>query len=170
MARKIPDLLPLERSQSEGLLRRVRDVIDGSIYGVLVVALIQGGLGGLTFWILGIPSPVLWGLVMAVASMIPLLGTASVWVPGALYLLLTGSWGKAIILAAFGGLVISSIDNFLRPKLVGDRIRLSELVMFFSVLGGLQLFGVLGIVVGPVIFAIAGSLSDTLRGVEADQR
>jgi predicted PurR-regulated permease PerM len=68
MAMKIPDLLPLERSQSEGLLRRVRDVIDGSIYGVLVIALIQGGLGGLTFWVLGIPSPVLWGLVMAVAK------------------------------------------------------------------------------------------------------
>jgi predicted PurR-regulated permease PerM len=98
--------------------------------------------------------------------MIPLLGTVSIWVPGALYLLLTGSWGKAMILATFGGLVISSVDNFLRPKLVGDRVRLSELVMFFSVLGGLQLFGVLGLVVGPVIFAIAGSLFETLRHAE----
>lgn len=87
---QMPDLLPLERSQSESVIMRIRDVIDGSIYGVLAIAVIQGGLGGLIFWVLGIPSPVLWGLVMAVASLVPLFGAASVWVPGALYLLLTG--------------------------------------------------------------------------------
>ena len=166
MVAHIPDLLPLERSESEALIKRIRDVIDGSIYGVLVIALIQGGLGGLMFWFLAIPSPVMWGLVMAVASLIPLFGTASVWIPGAGYLLLTGNWGKAIILAAFGAVVISSVDNFLRPKLVGDRVKLNELVMFFSVLGGLDVFGVLGIVAGPVVFAIAGTLLDTLRQVE----
>jgi predicted PurR-regulated permease PerM len=96
-----------------------------------------------------------------------LFGTASVWIPGAGYLLLTGHWGKATILGAFGALVISSVDNFLRPKLVGDRVRLNELVMFFSVLGGLDVFGVLGIVAGPVVFAITGSLLDALRQVEA---
>jgi len=166
MVAHIPDLLPLERSESEALIKRIRDVIDGSIYGVLVIALIQGGLGGLMFWFLAIPSPVMWGLVMAVASLIPLFGTASVWIPGAGYLLLTGNWGKAIILAAFGAVVISSVDNFLRPKLVGDRVKLNELVMFFSVLGGLDVFGLLGIVAGPVVFAIAGTLLDTLRQVE----
>jgi len=166
MVANIPDFLPLERSESEALIKRIRDVIDGSIYGVLVIALIQGGLGGLMFWFLTIPSSVMWGLVMAVASLIPLFGTASVWIPGAGYLLLTGDWGKAIILAAFGAVVISSVDNFLRPKLVGDRVKLNELVMFFSVLGGLDVFGVLGIVAGPVVFAIAGTLLDTLRRVE----
>jgi len=166
MVGKIPDMLPLERSQSEALVRRIRDVIGGSIYGVVVIALIQGGLGGVMFGILSIPSPVLWGLVMAVASMIPLLGAASVWGPGAIYLLATGHWMQAIVLAAFGGIVISSVDNFLRPKLVGDRVSLDELVMFFSVLGGLQVFGVLGIVAGPVVFAIAGSLLETLRQTE----
>ncbi len=165
---QIPDLLPLERSQSESVITRIRDVIDGSIYGVLVIAVIQGGLGGLIFGVLGIPSPVLWGLVMAVASLIPLLGAASVWVPGALYLLLTGQGSKALIVAAFGGLVISSVDNFLRPKLVGEKVRLSELVMFFSVLGGLEVFGMLGIVVGPVVYAVAGSLLDVLRHPETE--
>jgi predicted PurR-regulated permease PerM len=167
---KIPDLLPLERSQSEGLILRIRDVINGSIYGVLVIALIQGGLGGVIFGILAVPSPVLWGLVMSVASMIPLLGAASVWAPGAIYLLVTGNWMKAVILAAFGGIVISSVDNFLRPKLVGERVRLDELVMFFSVLGGLKLFGVLGIIAGPVVFAVAGSLLTTLRDAEIETK
>jgi predicted PurR-regulated permease PerM len=163
----IPSLLPFERLQSESLIRRTRDVIDGSIYGVLVIALLQGGLGALSFFVLGVPSPVLWGLVMSVASMIPLLGAASVWVPAAIYLLAIGSWGKAIILAVFGGLIISSVDNFLRPKLVGERVRLNELVMFFSVLGGLQVFGVLGIILGPVLFAITGALIDTFRQIES---
>jgi predicted PurR-regulated permease PerM len=101
-----------------------------------------------------------------VASLIPMLGAATVWAPCAIYLAVTGSWGKAIILAAFGGLVISSVDNFLRPKLVGERVRLNELVMFFSVLGGLQVFGVLGIVLGPVLFAITGALIQAFRHIE----
>jgi predicted PurR-regulated permease PerM len=167
---RIPELLPLELAQSEALLRRTRDVIDGSLYGVLLIALIQGSLGALAFTLLGVPSPVLWGVVMTVASLIPMFGAAGVWVPVALYLLIVGSWGKAIALTLFGALVISSVDNFLRPKLVGDRIRLSELVMFFSVLGGLQVFGVLGIVLGPVLFAVTGSLIGALRDIEVAVR
>jgi predicted PurR-regulated permease PerM len=167
---RIPELLPFERLQSESLIRRIRDVIDGSIYGVLMIALIQGTLGALAFVVLGVPSPALWGLVMAVASLIPMLGTASVWVPVTIYLLMIGSWVKGIILAGFSALVISSVDNFLRPKLVGSRVRLNELVMFFSVLGGLQVFGVLGIVLGPVLFAVTGSLIEALSRVELASR
>ena len=164
--RAIPDFLPLDRSQSETLILRIRDVTDGSIYGVLVIAVIQGALGGIMFWILDLPSAAVWTVVMVVASLVPVVGTAGVWVPGALYLLLTGHWEKAVILVAFGVLIIGSVDNFLRPKLVGEKVRLNELVMFFSVLGGLQIFGVLGIVAGPVIFAIAGSLLHILRQPE----
>jgi predicted PurR-regulated permease PerM len=163
---RIPGLLPFERFQSESLIRRTREVIDGSIYGVLLIALIQGGLGALAFVVLRVPSPVLWGVVMSLASVIPMLGAATVWAPCTIYLVLIGSWGRAIALAAFGALVISSIDNFLRPKLVGERVRLNELVMFFSVLGGLQVFGVLGIVLGPVLFAITGSLIQAFRDIE----
>jgi predicted PurR-regulated permease PerM len=163
---RIPSLLPFERLQSESLIRRTREVIDGSIHGVLVIALIQGTLGAILFSALKVPSPVLWGLVMTVASLIPVFGAAAVWVPCTIYLVVIGSWGKAIILAALGALVISSVDNFLRPKLVGERVRLNELVMFFSVLGGLQVFGVLGIVLGPVLFAITGSLIEAFRDIE----
>jgi predicted PurR-regulated permease PerM len=162
----IPGLLPLGTAQGEALIRRTRDVIYGSIYGVLVIAVIQGSLGALAFAILRVPSPVLWGLVMSVTSLIPMLGAASVWVPVSIYLLVSGNWGRAIAMAAFGGLVISSVDNFIRPKLVGQRVQLSVLVMFFSVLGGLRVFGLVGIVLGPVLFAITGSLLEALRNAE----
>jgi predicted PurR-regulated permease PerM len=160
---RIPDLLPFERGTSEALLWRIRDVIQGSVYGVVVIALIQGGLCGGMFWILGIPSAALWAMVTVVTSVLPLVGAAGVWVPGTIYLAVYGKWTEAMILAAWGLLVISGVDNFLRPRLVGGRVGLSELVMFFSLLGGLQLFGVLGIVLGPVLFAIAGAILDVLR-------
>ena len=152
---RIPDLLPFERARSEALLARVRDVIYASVYGVVVIAVVQGALCGGIFWILGIPSAALWGMVTVVTSVLPVVGAAGVWAPGAVYLAATGDWTRAIILAVFGTAVISTVDNFLRPRLVGGRVGLSELVMFFSVLGGLQVFGVLGIVLGPVLFAIA---------------
>jgi predicted PurR-regulated permease PerM len=160
---RIPDLLPFERVRSEALLARVREVIYGSVYGVVVIAVVQGALCGAIFWILGIPSAALWGMVTVVTSVLPVVGAAGVWVPGAVYLAATGHWTLAIILAVFGTAVISTVDNFLRPKLVGGRVGLSELVMFFSLLGGLQVFGVLGIVLGPVLFAIAGAIVDVLR-------
>ncbi|MEQ1912754.1 MAG: AI-2E family transporter [Vicinamibacterales bacterium] len=159
----IPDLLPFERPRSEALLARVRDVIHGSVYGVVVIAVVQGALTGGMFWILGIPSAALWGMVTVVTSVLPVVGAAGVWVPGAVYLAATGHWTSAIILAVIGAGVISGVDNFLRPRLVGGRVGLSELVMFVSLLGGLQVFGVLGIVLGPVIFAIAGAILHVLR-------
>jgi predicted PurR-regulated permease PerM len=164
---KIPDLLPFERARTEALMARGRDVIYGSVYGVVVIAVVQGALCGGIFWILGIPSAALWGMVTVVTSVLPVVGAAGVWVPGAVYLAATGDWTRAIILAVFGTAVISTVDNFLRPRLVGGRVGLSELVMFFSLLGGLQVFGVLGIVLGPVLFAIAAAIVDDLSDERA---
>jgi predicted PurR-regulated permease PerM len=163
---RIPDLLPFDNARSEALLLRIRDVIYGGVYGVVVIALIQGTLTGLIFWILGIPSAALWGLVTVLTSVIPMFGAAAVWVPGAIYLAATGRWVQMIVLTVFGTAVISGIDNFLRPRLVGGRVGLNELVMFFAILGGLQAFGVLGIVLGPVVFAIAASIVDVLSDNE----
>lgn len=157
------DIMPLSDEKAHEILDRTGEVIGASVYGVLIIAVIQGALGGLAFWVLGLPSPLLWGVVMIFLSMIPMLGAFIVWVPAAIYLALTGDWGKAIMLAVWGALVIGSVDNFLRPKLVGERTRLHELLVFFSVLGGLQVFGVLGIVLGPVIVAITIALLDVLR-------
>jgi predicted PurR-regulated permease PerM len=161
------DIMPLSDDKAHEILNRTGEVIGASVYGVLVIAVVQGVLGGLAFWVLGLPSPLLWGVVMIFLSMIPMLGAFIVWVPAAIYLVLTGDWGKAIMLAVWGALVIGSVDNFLRPKLVGERTRLHELLVFFSVLGGLQVFGVLGIVLGPVIVAITIALLDVLRHADS---
>jgi predicted PurR-regulated permease PerM len=101
-------------------------------------------------------------MVTVVTSVLPIVGAAAVWVPGTVYLGATGQWVQAVVLAAWGTLVVSGVDNFLRPRLVGARVGLSELVMFFALLGGLQVFGILGIVLGPVLFAIAASVVDVL--------
>ena len=125
--------------------------------------LIQGTLGTFIFWALGLPSPLLWGVVMFFLSMIPMAGSFLVWAPAALYLALTGAYVKAVILVGWGVLVIGTIDNFLSPRLVGKRARLHELLIFFAVLGGLQVFGVLGLVLGPVVVAITLALIEMVR-------
>ncbi len=157
------DILPLEKAQSQEIFTRTRDVISASVYGVVAIGTVQGALGGLMFWLLGLPSALVWGVVMIFMSMIPMLGSFVVWVPAAIFLAATGHWAKAAILTAWGALVIGSIDNFLRPKLVGEKTKLHELLIFFSVLGGLQVFGVLGLVVGPVIVAVTLALLDVFR-------
>lgn len=155
--------LPLEGPQASEIFQRTSEVIAASIYGVLVIATIQGTVGGLTFWGLGMHSPLLWGVVMILLSMIPMAGAFIVWVPAAIYLAASGHWVKALILTLVGVFVIGLIDNFLRPKLVGERTRLHELLIFFSVVGGLQFFGILGLVLGPVIVAITLALFDVFH-------
>ena len=157
------DIVPLEYEQSHGIVSRTREVIGATIYGVLAIAAIQGTLGTLIFTVLALPSPLLWGVVMFLLSMIPMAGAFLVWAPAALYLFVTGSYIKGILLIAWGVLVIGSIDNFLSPRLVGRRARLHELLIFFSVLGGIQVFGVLGLVLGPVLAAITLALIDVVR-------
>ena len=156
-------MVPLRGAQWDSILSRTSDVIGATVYGVLVIAAIQGTLGTFIFWVLGLPSPLLWGVVMFFLAMIPMAGTFLVWVPAAAYLALIGVYGKAVILVAWGVLVISSIDNFLSPRLVGRRARLHELLIFFSVLGGLQVFGVLGLVLGPVVVAMTLALIEMAR-------
>jgi predicted PurR-regulated permease PerM len=157
------ELLPIERVQAHDIASRTLEVIGATVYGVLVIAVIQGTLGTIIFWILGLPSPLIWGVVMFFLSMIPMAGAFLVWVPAAIYLALTGAFVKAGILAAWGVLVISSIDNFLSPRLVGQRARLHELLIFFSVLGGLEVFGVLGLILGPVVVAVTLALVEMVR-------
>jgi predicted PurR-regulated permease PerM len=163
----VQDHIPLEREQSSQILRRTNEIISASLYGVLMIAGLQGALGGLAFWVLGVPSPVLWTVLMFFLSMIPMGGSFVIWVPVAIWFLAAGHWVKALILALWGTLVIGMADNILRPRLVGQRTKLHELIVFFSVLGGLQVFGVLGLVVGPVVVAIALALVEVLRQVSA---
>ncbi len=162
----VRDALPLEQERATAIMARTQEVIGASVYGVFIIAIIQGTLGGLAFWTLGLPSAIVWGVAMIFLSMIPMLGAFLVWVPAAIYLAVTGHPVKAILLAVWGTLVIGMIDNFLRPRLVGSRTRLHELLIFFAVLGGLQVFGVLGIVLGPVVLAITMALVDIFRTVD----
>ena len=157
------DWLPMERSQGHALLVRAGEIISASVYGVVVLAVIQGSLGGLMFWWLGLPSPLLWGVVMILFATIPMLGTFVIWVPAAIYLALNGAWGKAIILTLWGSIVIGMSDNLLRPTLVGKKAKMHDLMIFFAVLGGLRAFGVLGILMGPVVLAVSLTLLEAFR-------
>lgn len=127
------------------------------------MALVQGSLGGLMFWILGLPAPVLWGCVMAVLALVPMLGTFLVWGPAAIFLALNGQWGKALILAAWGAIAIGLIDNLLYPLLVRKRMRLHTVPVFFAIVGGIALFGAAGVVVGPLVLSITDALIDVWR-------
>lgn len=160
---RLPDALPLNRKQSEAIILRTQQVVSASVYGVVAIAAIQGLLGGIAFWILGIPSPVLWAVLMGFVCMIPVAGSFLVWLPLSIYLLLAGHWTKALLLVIWGALVISTLDNFLRPKLVGTQTKLHELFIFFAVLGGISVFGLLGLVLGPVVLAITLGLLQTFR-------
>ncbi|MBC7479881.1 MAG: AI-2E family transporter [Pseudorhodobacter sp.] len=142
--------LPLTKPETEQLLRRVAETVHAIVYGTLAVAAVQGTLGGLMFWALGLPTPLLWGLVMGLLSIVPVLGAFIVWIPAAILLLLDGSWIRAVILAAWGGIVVGGIDNVLRPMFVGNRLRLHTIPAFISIVGGLLLFGAPGFILGPL--------------------
>jgi predicted PurR-regulated permease PerM len=157
------DATPLNPAETRKIFDRTHEVIHASVYGVIVIAMVQGTLGGLAFVALGLPSPVVWGVVMFFLAMVPMVGSSVIWGPTAIYLGVTGHYGKAVALALWGALVIGAIDNILRPKLVGERARLHELLIFFSVLGGLQIWGPLGLVLGPVIIAITIALFEIFR-------
>jgi len=156
-------LLPLNEAQCDRLLGRTAEIVRASVLGVVVVASIQGAIGGVAFALLGLPSPILWGVVMAFFAMIPMVGAGVIWLPAAIVLLATGAPGRALVLVLVGALLISTIDNFLRPRLVGGRTGLHELVIFFAVLGGLKLLGLVGLLIGPAVLAVSWSLLELFR-------
>jgi predicted PurR-regulated permease PerM len=156
-------LSPLSELEMDLLFRRVGDTIYATIYGTLAVSAVQGLLGGLMFWWLGLPAPLLWGVVMGLLAVVPVLGAFVVWIPAALFLALEGSWGKALILTVWGGVVVSTIDNLLHPILVGNRLKLHTVLAFISVVGGLILFGPAGLILGPVALTVTMVLLETWR-------
>jgi len=159
----LADLIPLSRPETTIVFHRISETIRAILYGNVAVKLIQGILGGLMFWILGLPAPALFGALMALLAVIPMIGTAFVWGPAAVYLLLQGSWLKAIILLAWGALAVSLIDNLVYPILVASEIRIHTLGILFAVFGGLIAFGIGGVILGPLILAITLSLLEIWR-------
>src|SRR4029434_8164744 len=129
-------------------------VIRATVKGTIVIAILQGTLGGVIFWFLGIRAALLWAVLMAFLSLLPAVGAALVWVPVAIYFLVTGAVWEGLVLIAYGALVISLVDNFVRPILVGADTKMPDYVVLISTLGGLEVFGMNGIVLGPVIAAM----------------
>ena len=152
--KKILYYLPLEDHDERRLLDKFTSVTRATLKGTLVIGILQGGLAGLAFAVLGIPSALFWGTLMAVLSVIPSVGSAIIWFPTVIYLLITGHVAKGIILFVFCAFVVGSMDNLLRPKLVGKDTEMHELMILFGTLGGIIMFGMVGMIIGPVIAAL----------------
>lgn len=158
--RVLDQLVPLSPNENEQVRSNIRDALGAVVFGTLAVAVVQGILGGLMFWWLGLLSPILWGAVMAMLAILPLFGAALIWVPAAAYLAIDGDWNKALLLTAWGTLVVGLIDNLLYPLLVKNRLRIHTVPVFISVLGGVFPFGATGFVLGPLVLAVAMALID----------
>jgi predicted PurR-regulated permease PerM len=146
--------LPFSPAVSDALIARFAEVVRATVKGNVIIATLQGTIGGVTFWLLGIPGALVWGAIMVFLSLLPAIGAALVWAPWALYLVLSGNWLSGGILVVVGVAVIGLVDNLLRPPLVGNASRLPDYVVLVSTLGGLALFGINGFVIGPLIAAL----------------
>lgn len=153
---------PIKPEAADKIFKLVGEVIRAAVNGVVVINTIKGTLLGLSFWVLGLPSPALWGTVGAVISVIPVFGISLIWVPAAIALLIQGHAVKALLLAIWGLTALSLVDNFLYPILVGSQVRLHTLLVFFSSLGGLAVFGLLGFALGPVVATLTARLIEVV--------
>jgi predicted PurR-regulated permease PerM len=151
-------LVPLDGEEFHELVGKTSQTVFASVYATGAVAALQGLLGGLMFWVLDLPAPIFWGVVMGLLAIVPFLGAFVVWVPAALGLALAGDWGSALVLTVWGTLVVGLIDNIVYPILVGKRLSLHPMVSFIAIIGGLVLFGAHGIVLGPLVVALAQAL------------
>jgi predicted PurR-regulated permease PerM len=158
LGRELRNLLPLPPEQRDRLMRETHDLVIASVGAGLLVAATQGLVGGLAFWLLGIGAPVFWGLMIAFCSLLPVVGAALVWVPAALWLVLSGHLWAGAIMVVVGVLGISMVDNILRPLLLSGNTSVSGLVIFFGLLGGMSAFGFIGLVLGPIILVTTGNL------------
>lgn len=154
VARSVRRALPLAGAQQQELVDKFLTVIRATVKGHLLVAAVQGALGGIAFWVLGVGAPLLWGVLMAFLSLVPVVGAALVWLPVAVYLAVTGAVWRSLALIVFGVLVIGLVDNLLRPMLVGRDTRLPDALVMITTLGGVATFGVNGLVLGPAIAAM----------------
>jgi predicted PurR-regulated permease PerM len=156
-------MLPMAEERAAELRARISTTVVANFHGGVAVGGIQGTLTALAFWALGLGSPLLWGLITGICSLVPMVGSALVWAPAGVVLLLTGHLWKGLILLAWGAGVVGLADNFVRPLIVSERVRLPTVYIFFALLGGIQVFGVMGLFVGPVILSVATALLGMLR-------
>ena len=165
---RIGSILPIEPHRYQQLVDTIEASIAANMYGVVAVAMAQASLGAIGYLIAGLPSVVLWSVATFIFSMIPLAGAASVWVAATIYLIATGTWGKAIFMLAYGAGVISTADNIVRPLVFSGRVKMHTLLVFFSLLGGVKAFGIIGLFVGPIIVSVAIALLKILEEERLD--
>jgi predicted PurR-regulated permease PerM len=168
LAARIRDAIPLEPGLRDRLTSRFIKVVRATVKGNVVVAVIQGALGGLAFWVLGIEPVFLWAVLMTLLSLLPAVGCAIVWLPVALYLLFSGSMWQGIGLIAYGTIVIGLADNILRPLLVGKDTKMPDYVILVTTLGGMALFGLNGFVIGPLVAAMFLAVWDTVASARVE--
>jgi predicted PurR-regulated permease PerM len=160
---KFSSYMPFSKKERDKLMKQVKDIVISTIYGGITVAIVQGLIGGIILSLLGVHSPVMWGMAMFITSFIPLLGTFIIWGPIASYLFIQGLFLKGIILIIVGIFVISMADNILRPLIIKDKMQMPTLVIFFSILGGIKLFGFIGFIMGPLVLALFMSMVEVFR-------
>jgi predicted PurR-regulated permease PerM len=168
MRERATEVLPLNASQVERLFTGISNSIVANVYGCLAVGVAQGSFLSLAFWVLGLPSPVLWGVVTALFSLIPVIGSAAVWGPAVIVLLVGGHWWKGLILLVWGTGVVAQVDSLVRPYVIGERVKLHTLLVFFALLGGVKAFGVMGLFIGPVVLSVTLVVLEMLREANLD--
>jgi len=157
------EMIPLQEKYKLKLLSRLQDTIKAVVGGNFIAALIQGIAGGLIFFLLGVPSPLFWGLIMAILAFIPLVGPGLIWIPAVFVFFVQNDVTRALILLAYGIIVINSIEYILKPKLIGKKIQLSSFAILLGVIGGLSVFGILGLFFGPIIIALLVTTMEIYR-------
>ena len=152
--------LPVKHAHRDTVVDNAMTTIKSTIYSGFAIAAMQGALTGIGFWFVGVPGPVVWGFVATLAGLVPWVGAGLVWLPATIWLAVTNEWARALILLAWSGVVVSTVDNFVRPYIVQrvGEMHMHFLLIFFSILGGLEAFGMLGIFLGPMILAVAITL------------
>ena len=161
--------LPIRADQVDRLFTGISNSIIANVYGCLAVGAAQGTLLSLAFWVLGLPSPVLWGLATALFSLIPIIGSAAVWGPAVVVLMIAGHWWKAVILLGWGAAVVGQIDSLVRPYVISERAKMHTLLVFFALLGGVKAFGVMGLFIGPVVLSVTLVVLEMLREENLDR-
>lgn len=153
VSQKILHLLPLAASHEDRIMMKIRSVARSAILGTFVTAVGQGVAGGFAFWVSGLPG-LFWGTMMAFASLIPIVGTALIWMPASVYLIISGRWGASIFMILWSAIVVGMIDNFVRPLFMKGSADMSTLLIFFAIIGGINYFGLIGVLYGPLIFGL----------------
>lgn len=151
---KIMTLSPLPKKHELELLKKFKEMSHAALYGILLTAIAQGIVGAIGFVIVGIPSAMFWGAAMALFSLVPVIGTATIWLPAGVVLLLTGNIGGGIFLLLYGALIVGTVDNFLRAYIIGEKVKMNQLLTFLAVFGGIGVFGLFGVIFGPLIVAL----------------